>query len=308
MAKKKPKLKTNEKQLIEQSVLGEVSAPVSRGAWRVGPDGAPSILPGVGGITYNCKAGDSALDWEADHVEPGVSVKTDEQSKNTALNTLTCIGNVGRVVSGDAKGDEGVVTGKHGGIEHVLIDFPDSTLEKLVIGDKVQIRACGLGLKVLDMPQVSLMNMSPALLKKMAPERDGDSLRIRVSHRIPAAIMGSGLGRPHTFAGDYDIQLFDEDTVREHGLKALRLGDLVAIEDADHTFGRTYRTGAMSIGVVVHSRCATAGHGPGLTSLMSSREGKIIPVLDASANIANYLKIGRMRPPKASKARRARRR
>ncbi|MHC4479662.1 MAG: DUF4438 domain-containing protein [Planctomycetota bacterium] len=301
-ASEKGRLATNVERLVEQSVLGEVSAPVSRGDWRVGADGAPSLLPGVGGITYNCKVGDSALDWEADHVEPGVSVKAAKKESNAALNILACLGNVARVVSGDAKGQEGVVTGKHGGIEHVLVDFPDGTLSELVVGDKVQIRARGLGLKLLDLPGVSLMNMSPELLERMAPEQDGERLRVRVAHRIPAAIMGSGLGRSHTFSGDYDIQLFDEQVVERCGLAGLKLGDIVAVEDAEHTFGRVYRSGAVSIGVVVHSRCATAGHGPGLTSLMSSGEGKIVPVDDPSANIAAYLKIGRMRPTPAQAA------
>ena len=295
-ARKKPRLNTNEDRLVQQSVLGMVSGPVSRGTWRVDPDGVPAMLPGVGGITYNCKVGDSALDWEADHVEPGVSVKTEKTDQNTALNVLACVGNVGRVVSGDAKGDEGVVTGKHGGIEHVLMDFPDSTLDKLVVGDRIQIRACGLGLRLPDLPGVSLMNTDPRLLHAMAPQRQGDRLHVRVARRVPGAIMGSGLGRAHTFSGDYDIQLFDEHTVAQYGLADLRLGDVVALEDADSTFGRTYRTGAVTIGVVVHSRCTTAGHGPGLTSLMSSREGLIEPVLDPNANIARYLKIGRFRP------------
>ncbi len=302
MAKRKASgLKTNEAQLVEQSVLGQVSAPVSRGAWRVGPDGKASLLPGVGGITYNCKVGDSATRWEADHVEPGVSVKTEKQDQNTALNTLACVGNVARVVSGDAKGDKGTVTGKHGGIEHVLVDFADPTLEKLVIGDKVQIRARGLGLKLVDAAHVALMNLDPRLLAKMAPKRDGDTLQVRVARLVPAAIMGSGLGRAHTFSGDYDVQLFDSEVVAQYKLADLRLGDIVAVEDADHTFGRIYRKGAMSIGIIVHSCCMTAGHGPGLTSLMSSRDGKIVPVIDPSANIANYLKIGRMRPKRRSR-------
>lgn len=307
MAKKTTfRLATNEAQLIEQSVLGEVSPPVSRGTWRVTPSGVPTMLPGVGGITYNCKVGDSALDWAADHVEPGVSIKTQNELANAALNTLACVGNVARVVSGDAKGAEGVVTGKHGGIEHVLVDFPDSALKTLAIGDKVQVRARGLGLKIVDMPHIALMNLTPELLARMAPERDADRLKVRVTHCIPAALMGSGLGQMHTFSGDYDVQLFDDAAVREHGLDDLRLGDLVAIHDADHTFGRIYMSGAVSIGVVVHSCCTTAGHGPGITSLMSSREGKIVPVIERSANIAVYLKIGRMRA--ASRRRRPGRR
>ncbi len=293
-------LRTNAHRLIEQSVVGAVSPPVSRGTWRLDPEGSPSILPGVGGITYNCKVGDSALDWEADHVEPGVSVKTEKTNENTALNLLSCVGNVGRVVSGDAKGDQGVVTGKHGGIEHVLMDFADETLEKLVVGDKILIRALGLGLKLTGAPDVRLMNLDPRLLQRMRAELDGETLVVPVAHRLPAAVMGSGLGRAHSYTGDYDIQLFDEDINEEYGLAALKLGDVVALENADSTFGRTYKTGAVTIGVVVHSRCATAGHGPGFTSLMTSRSGRIRPVVDSGANISLYLQIGRARADSAN--------
>jgi hypothetical protein len=277
------------------SVLGKVADPVSSGRWRLDPDGMPTMLPGVGGITYNCKVGDSALDWRGDHVEPGVSLKNDDADKNTALNTYACVGNVGRVVSGDGKGEEGVVTGKHGGVEHVIMDFADSTLEKLVVGDKVQIRAFGLGLELLDVPEVTVMNLDPGLLESMRPELSEGSLRLPVTHRLPAQLMGSGSGKPHTFAGDQDIQMFGEGVIEHYGLANLRLGDVVAVDDADYTYGRSYRPGAVSIGVVVHCRCTQAGHGPGLTALMASRKGRIEPVIDPSANIAEHLGIGRMR-------------
>lgn len=306
MAKAGMKLAINEDELVEISVLGEVDAPAGRGDWRVGPDGRPTMLPGSGGITYNVKVGDSALSWAADHVEPCVSIKSDNGADNTALNTLACVGNVARVVSGDAKGGEGIVTGLHGGIDHVLVDFADEVLDKLVIGDKVQIRARGLGLRLADVPDVAVMNTSPELLRRMAPGRDGRKLVVRVTHRLPAAIMGSGLGHSNTHSGDYDIQLFDEQTVRQCGLESLRLGDVVALEDADHTYGRIYRTGAVSIGVVVHSCCTTAGHGPGLTSLFSSREGRIATVIDPKANLADYFRIGRRRPPARRGRKRAR--
>jgi len=297
VAKRQEGLKTNEVQLVEMSVLGEVDAPTSGGNWRVGPDGRASVLPGVGGITYNVKVGDSAVDWAADHVEPGVSVKTEKAAPNTGLNTLSCVGNVATVVSGDAKNAKGIVTGKHGGIEHVLVDFPDDVLDKLVVGDKIQVRARGLGLKLLDMPHVALMNMDPGLLRKMAPRRDGKKLIVRVARKVPAHVMGSGLGGAHTFSGDYDIQLFDQKVVKQFGLDKLRLGDIVAVEGADHTFGRIYHAGAVSVGVVVHTCCTTAGHGPGVTSLMSSRDGLIATAIDPKANLADYYRIGRKRPP-----------
>jgi len=288
---------TNRDRLIEQSVLGEVTPPRVGNAyqWRVGPDGVPRLLPGVGGITYNLKVGHSALDWEADHVEPGVSIRAQNEEANTALNLLACVGNVAAVVSGDAKGAQGVVTGKHGGVEHVLVDFPQDALDRLVIGDKVQVRARGLGLRLSDLPGVALLNMDPDLFEALGVEEEQGRLKVPVTYCLPAALMGSGIGRAHALSGDYDIQLFDDETVSHYSLSDLRIGDIVAVLDQDHTYGRVYRSGAVSIGVVVHSSCVQAGHGPGLTSLMSSSEGLIVPVTDREANIGTRLRIGTAR-------------
>jgi len=71
----------------------------------------------------------------------------------------------------------------------------------------------------------------------------------------------------------------------------LRLGDLVAILDADHSYGRIYRKGAVSVGVIVHANCVTAGHGPGVTSLMTSTIGAIVPKINPKANLASLLKL-----------------
>jgi hypothetical protein len=291
-------LRTNADKLVKISVMGEVASPfVSRSVYNVSATGTPSILPGVGGITYNLRVGDPACGWEADHVEPCVSAENKENDSrhgpiaNTAFNVLSCIGNEATVVTGDAKGSKGVVTGKHGGIEHVLIDFQPEALEKLILGDKILVKAFGLGLKLIDFADVKAMNMDPCFLEALDPKPNGEKLEVPVTHMIPAAIMGSGLGANQTHSGDYDIQLFDENVREQYGLDDLRLGDLVAIIDADHSFGRIYRQGAISIGIVVHTNCVTAGHGPGVTSLMTSTSGKIIPKIDAKANIACLLKL-----------------
>jgi hypothetical protein len=291
-------MEMNENNLVEISVMGEVSSPTSSSQpYCITPEGKPTILPSVGGITYNVKVGDNAITWEADHVEPCVSVKNKDREENGALNLLSCIGNIARVTSGDAKGHIGVVTGKHGGVENVLVDFEDRTLEKLAIGDKILIRGIGVGLSSAKYPHIKIINMSPSLLKKLPIRQDKAKgvLHVPVTHIIPAAIMGSGLGSQHCYRGDYDIQLFDKEQVKKYNLQTLRFGDIVAIMDADHTFGRIYRTGAVSIGVIVHSNCVTAGHGPGVTTLLTSAEGKIVPCIDSTANIGAYLKIGRFR-------------
>jgi hypothetical protein len=291
-------LKTNRDRLVKVSVIGEVVSPViSDAVYKVTADGEPVILPGVGGITYNIRVGDPACGWMADHVEPGVSLEnrvTDSRSghgQSNALNVLACIGNEAVVVKGDAKGDKGVVVGKHGGIEHVMVDFPPETMEKLVIEDKVQIRACGVGLQLLDAPDVKVFNMSPEFLDAINPKLSKGILEVPVTHVVPAAIMGSGLGRQQTSSGDYDITMFCDETVKECGLEDLRLGDLVAIKDADSSYGRIYRKGSMTVGIVTHSNCVIAGHGPGVTTLFTSTKGMIKPVIKKDANIAKLLKL-----------------
>ncbi|MGR3295428.1 MAG: DUF4438 family protein, partial [Candidatus Bathyanammoxibius sp.] len=53
-------LRTNEDKLVSLSVFGEVASPVSdRSPYTVSADGRPVVLPGVGGITYNVKVGDT---------------------------------------------------------------------------------------------------------------------------------------------------------------------------------------------------------------------------------------------------------
>jgi hypothetical protein len=173
----------------------------------------------------------------------------------------------------------------------VLVDFSTQTLEKLMLGDKVLVKAFGVGLKLLDLPEVIVMNMDPRFLKALNPKTKGGKLEVPVTHVVPAATMGSGLGANQTYSGDYDIQLFDEKVIKKYGLDDLRLGDLVAIADADHSFGRIYKQGAMSVGIVVHTNCVTSGHGPGVTTLFTSSSGKITPKIDAKANIASILKL-----------------
>ena len=290
-------LRTNVDKLIQISVSGEIAHPTIRSVYNVSAEGKALVYPGVGGITYNLRVGDAACGWEADHVEPGVSVENKENdarsgsAANTAFNVLCCVGNKATVMTGDGKGAVGTVTGKHGGIEHVLIDFQPQVLNSLMMGDRILVKAFGVGLKLLDLPDVKLFNLDPALLEAWDLLADGDKLEVPVTHIVPAVIMGSGLGSNQVNSGDYDIQLFDDAVVKQYGLDNLRLGDLVAIIDADHSFGRIFRRGAITVGVVVHTNCVTAGHGPGVTTLMTSSDGKIVPKINSKANVASLLKL-----------------
>lgn len=279
-------LKTNEKTLPIISVQGQVVNPSSTLKGRLTIDGKTIFMPGTGGITYNAKIGDICVGWTADHLEPGVSTKNAVEAHNNGYVTYSCIGNTARVMSGDAKGRLGIVTGKHGGCEHLMIYFDDETLELMAPDDKILVKACGQGLALTDHPDIILRNTSPELLHKMNITEENGKLKVGVAKIIPACIMGSGLGSPSA-SGDYDITLFDEGITKEYGLDTLRFGDIVCILDADTRFGRSYYTGAVTIGVVIHSDCMFSGHGPGVTTLMSCKTTLIEPVIDETANLAH---------------------
>ncbi len=298
MAKKSTsKLETNEQELVALSVSGEIIPAVWPQArqYRTGGDGVMRVLPGTGGICYSHQIGDSACAIQADHVEPGVTIKHLNRDFNASLNVLSCIGNDATVISGPAKGARGVVCGTHGGVEHVILDMAEATLKKLCIGDRIQICAHGTGLAFRRCPDVQILNCDPRLLAKWRLTWRSGKLHVPVTHRVPAKIMGSGLGQPSSHHGDYDIQMFDEQVVAEYKLDSLRFGDLVAIIDADHSYGRRYLGGAVSVGVVVHSRSDVSGHGPGVTTLLTSPSGAIAPKLDSKANLGQLLRIGRFR-------------
>lgn len=289
-------IKTNEKKLVMLALQGRVALPDEFLPFEVGHDGTPRAVPGTGSITYNVQVGDPAFGWKSDHTEPGVSsvCMSNEKPYSKGYNFLSCCGNEVTVISGDAKGAKGTVLGNHGGVEHVMLDFPQKVLEKLTLDDKFLIRSHGQGLELTDHPDVRCYNLSPKLLSKMNLREKKDILEVGVTHIIPAKIMGSGIGSLTCTRGDYDITTQDLEAIKQYKLDKLRLGDIVAIEDADNSFGRCYKKGAVSICVVMHCNSFAAGHGPGVMTLMTCPlPKKIAPFIDANANIAQLLKIGR---------------
>jgi hypothetical protein len=208
-----------------------------------------------------------------------------------------CAGNEAKIISGRAKNSTGYAIGHHGGSEHVIVEFPRSVKEKLTYDDKIIIRGRGQGLKLIDYPDIALFNLDPDLLKRMKIEETAGKLRVPVTTIVPAACMGSGVGSTQPGTGDYDIMTSDPDTLAHHNLDKIRFGDFVALTDHDNRYGRTYRRGAVTIGIVVHSDCLLAGHGPGVTTLMTCATPLIEPLIDAEANIADILGHGTEAPP-----------
>lgn len=292
-------MRTNADKLPIMAVQGHARQPMGSD-WQVSHEGVPFCTFRTGGITYNVKVGDPAMGWTADHTEPCVSAQAGEggsREPNKAFNVFSCIGNTVKVISGDAKGALGTITGKHGGAENVMIDFADEALEKLSYDDKLLVLATGQGLQLLDYPGVACYNLSPNLLSKMRVVEADEKLHIPVAAKAPAFLMGSGLGSTTPFRGDYDIQTSERDALAEHGLLDLKLGDLVAVVDHHATHGWSYKRGGVIIGVVIHGDSYKSGHGPGVSALLTCTNGTLIPEVDPSANVGRYLGIGRFREP-----------
>ncbi|MDH5201398.1 MAG: DUF4438 domain-containing protein [Candidatus Bathyarchaeota archaeon] len=286
-------IETNKDRLLVIAVQGEIVSPASTG-YRAQWDGQPKLALGMGGIKYNLRVGDPCFGWASgDHVEPGVTIrgKDDPVPSRCALALLACIGNEAVVVSGEAKGEKGVFTGRHAGSDD-LVWFPPETIEKLAIGDKVQIRAVGVGLKIEGFEDVRVNKCSPGLLESLGMEVEDGKLVVPVVKEIPGYLMGLGIGAGTVLESvDYDIQTTDSKAVEKHGLETLRLGDVVCLRDQLCTSGRGYYKGAVTIGVVVHGASDYSGHGPGVNPILSTKDGRIETRIDPDANIALYLSL-----------------
>lgn len=289
-------LRSNKDRVVEFLLQCQPGPPRAVATWKVDHEGRAVVVPGIGGITTNVAVGDTAFGWAGDHVEPGVSCTADTKKPmehpNVSLQVYSCAGNEATVITGEAKGSRGYAIGHHGGSEHVIVEFPRSVKERLNYDDKIIIRGRGQGLKLLDYSNISLFNLDPDLLHRMNIEPVDGKLRVPVTTLVPAACMGSGVGSTQPAKGDYDIMTSDPETVSEYGLDKIRFGDFVAILDHDNRYGRTFRQGAITIGIVVHSDCVLSGHGPGVTTLMTSGVPCIEPVIDPKANIADILGHG----------------
>jgi hypothetical protein len=287
-------LRTNRDRLIEMAVGGEVWPAALRTPYRANARGEAMIFMGTAGIILNARVGDRAYGWAADHVEPGVSIRNRADGPEHALHYLACIGNPAVVTSGEARGAKGVVTGEHA---HIMVDFEPQVMEQMAIGDQILIRALGMGLELLDYPDIAVRKISPRLLDALRIEELGDGrIRIPVAAEVPGYLMGSGaeLGADYV---DQDMMTNDRQTLAALGLDDLRIGDILAIQDHDHTWNRGYKEGAVSIGLINHADSFLIGHGPGVMDILSCATSKIVYYVDTEQrpNLARYLGIGVMR-------------
>lgn len=282
-------LRTNADDLVMMAVTGFVSAPMlDRAVYRPDTEGTGTVLIGMAGVVYNARVGDPAYGWAGDHVEPGVSISHPNSDVDHAMHYLTCVGNQAVVASGLAAGAKGIVTGEHA---RLLVDFEPDVLEQLCVGDKILLKTHGRGMRFLDCPGVLVKKAGPNLIANWGLELASDGrLQVPVVATIPAHIMGSGAELTPDFV-DQDLMTGDRAALAELGIDNLRLGDLVAVMDTDHRYGRGFKPGGVTIGLIMHGDSIMTGHGPGCQDMLVCANGEIEPVIDPDANIAGILGI-----------------
>lgn len=286
--------KNNAHQVISVSVQGVITPPrmppLPAMPYALAADGSPFLLPAYGSIVYNVSVGDSAYGWLADCVHPGVSVKLEDATGNRGLNVLSCVGNTAIVMTGNAQRARGMVTGKTGRFsEHVIIHFEPETREQMAIGDKIVIKAKGVGMSFDDHPDVMLKGCSPELVEALEATTNSEGkLAVPVVASVPPHLLGAGAGLVSD-GGSIHIQTTDREALKEAGLDGLRLGDVVALTDYDSSWNHGYLRNAVGIGVIAQGDSPRAGYGPGITLIMTSAGGNIAPMLTPGVNLKDLL-------------------
>ena len=286
-------LATNESDLVAVSVAGAVAHPGFPGLpsepYRLTADGTPFLLPTYGGIVYNVSVGDRAFGWAADCIHPGVSIGQADDNWNRGLNVFACVGNRARVMTGEAAGTAGVVTGKSGRFsEQVIVHIPHEARSRMAVGDQILVRAEGVGLSLTDHPDVSLKGISAGLLASLPAEEGEGQVAFGVTAQIPAHLVGAGLGLTSE-GGSLHMQSTDRKLLQELGLDRLHLGDLVALEDTDSRYNHGYLRGARAIGVVASTDGPRAGYGPGIAILMTAPAGQLGSFESTDTNLVQLL-------------------
>jgi hypothetical protein len=245
---------------------------------------------GIGGINYNLKIGDKVFGWASgDRATVGVASEgTGEDRFRSAWLNYTSIGNEAKLLSGEARGEKGIVIGKFGG--YVLIHFEDNILDKLAIEDTVQVKACGTGLEIEGFNDVLVHSLAPELLEKLGIRNVKGKLEVPVVKEIPGELAGQGSGRT-SLSGNWHIQTCYPPDIEEYGLDELRFGDLVLMKDIQTDYGKGYYKGGATVGVVVSGPSDISGLGIAVSPILSTRFGKLTARIEPTANIGRYLGI-----------------
>jgi hypothetical protein len=281
---------TNKDKLLTLAVQGEIAPAEPERSYTTTWDGKPKMAIGIGGINYNLKIGEKVFGWASgDRATMGVAtVGAGTDRARTSWLNFTSIGNEVKLLSGDAKGQKGLIIGKFR--SYVLVHFDDTVMDKLAIGDRIHVKARGVGLEISGFKDVFVHGVLPEILEKLVtPTRDG-KLEVSVVKEIPGEIAGQGSGGG-SLSGNWHVQTCFPPDIKKYGLDELRFGDLVLLKDIQTDYGKGYFKGGATVGVVCSGPSDISGLGIGVTPILSTRFGKLKARIDPTSNIGKYLDI-----------------
>ncbi len=198
-------ISTNKDKLLTLAVQGRVAPAQPSTGYSPSWDGKLEMRIGIGGINYDLKIGDKVFGpAAADRATVGVATEAVGVGDFAgAYLNFTAIGNEVRILNGEGKGEKGVIVAKFN--NNVLMHFDDQTLEKLAIGDKIQVKARGTGLAIDGFDDVLAINVTPEILEQSVSRTADGKLEVSVVKEIHAEIVGQGAGRS-SLSSVYHIQ------------------------------------------------------------------------------------------------------
>ncbi len=279
---------TNKDKLLTMAVQGEIAPAEPERSYTTTWDGKAKMAIGIGGINYNLKIGEKVFGWASgDRATMGVAtVGAGSDRAQTSWLNFTSIGNEVKLLSGDAKGEKGVIIGKFR--SYVLVHFDDRVLDKLAIGNKIHVKARGIGLEINGFKDIFVHGVTPEILEKLLIQTADGKLEVPVVKEIPGEIAGQGSGGG-SLSGNWHVQTCYPPDIKKYGLDELRFGDLVLLKDIQTDYGKGYFRGGATVGVVCSGPSDISGLGIGVTPILSTRFGKLKARLDPTSNIGKYL-------------------
>ncbi len=118
----------------------------------------------MAGIVYNARVGDPAYGWAGDHVEPGREPRPPRLRRRPrhALSGLYRQ----RGLCGQAARRAAPTASSRANTPGCWSILPPDVLELLTVGDRIVIKTCGRGMKLLDHPGVLVKKAGPNLIEQ----------------------------------------------------------------------------------------------------------------------------------------------
>ena len=122
----------------------------------------------------------------------------------------------------------------------------------------------------------------------MAGRAPDGRLRIPVVATLPAEAAAAGIGMD---VARFNIDLQIDQPPVALPASGLRFGDLIAVLDQDHRFGRRFAPSWLVVGAIAHGHSIGGGHGLGMVSLLSGPAERIALERSPAATLHDLLRL-----------------